>query len=281
MNDDRIRKHVKDTFEAQVPDVLAQIKASPDFYVPHKPRVFNLASILKNRIAVSLVSIFVVALLIIGVSRNTVEPVVASTITLDINPSIEITLDEDDYVINVTALNDSGIAVISRDIKYRGLTIDEVLEILVPRLQALGYIVTSIDETNVVLIEVDSTNETIRARVEAAFKTKLDTELARYNTNRWVLNARDIQLTDEQKTALIQDARLQMYTRAKMTLIYRIHDLDDSYQIDELLQLTVKQLYTIFVTLEDPDNLPDYDNMPGRRPNNSMPFGDPEPPRNQ
>jgi len=272
MNDDNMRNRIKDTFETNVPDVLAQIKASPDFFVPQKRYAFNFKNIFKNRIAVSLMSIFIIALLIVGVSRGVADPIVASTVTLDINPSIEITLDEDDFVIGVSALNDDGNTVVQREVKYRGLTIEQVLDILIPRLESLGYIVTATDETNVILIEVDSDNESIRTRVENAFKVKLEMQMSRYGADHWVMNSRDIKLTATEQRALMQDQRGQMVTRAKLALIYRINILDDSYEIEDLLLLTVRQLYALFISLEDPDNLPEYDTMPGNHNNDPQPY---------
>jgi len=272
MNDDQMRKRIKETLEADVPDVLSQIKASPDFYVPQKRSGFSLQNIFKNRIAVSLMSIFVITLLIVGVSRTATPPVVASTVTLDINPSIEIKLDEDDNVISVAAINYDADEVVQKNIKYKGLTIEQVLDILIPRLEALGYIVSSTDETNVILIEVDSNNESIRARVEAAFQTKLNTQLNRYGADHWVMNSRDITLTDGEQSLLEVDPRLRFVSRAKLTLAYRINALDDSYELADLVPMTVRELYTLFITLENPDNLPEYDDMPGNRNSDPQPY---------
>lgn len=278
MNDDRMKQRIKDSFETDVPDVLSQIKADPNFFVPEKPTMFRLSSFFTKKVAISLMTIFVIALVIIGVNRNLSDPVVASTVTLDVNPSIIITLDEDDYVISVSALNDDGETVVQRNIKYRGLTIEEVVDILITRLESLGYIVTTTDETNVLLIEVSANDDAIRTRVETAFQAKLEHRMGQFPAPHWVLNARDIKLTDDQQNQMMQDHHLSMYTRAKMTLIYRITILDNSYTIEDLLPLTVRELYALFISLEDPDNLPNYNEMPGHRPNNSMPFGNNLPP---
>ena len=272
MNDDNIKRRVKDAFEQDVPDVLSQIKASPEFRVPPKESVFSWNRLFTRKAVLSLTSVIVITLIIFTAFIRNNDPVVASTITLEVNPSIQITLDEDDKVITVTALSDDGEAVVSRDITYLGMSLDEVLEVLIARLEARGYLVTTTDDSNIILIDVTATNETIRNRVETALRNKLNTEMGRLPAPHWVLNARDIPLTEEQRQAAMEDHRVAMYTRAKMMLIYRIHALDDSYTVEDLIPLTIRELYRIFIELEDPDNLPEYDEMPGHHPG-GMPFG--------
>ncbi len=274
MNKKKIKDRMRETFESEVPDVLSKIKASPDFYIPEKHQtVFGLRRFFNKKMALSLMSVFVIALIVVSMINRNNDPVVASTLTLDVNPSIEITLDEDDFVIAVSAINDDGDEVVQKNIKYLGMTLDEVLEVLVDRLNELGYIVTTVDDSNIILIEVSSDNEVRRQRVEELLKAKLQTEMNKHSNSNWVLNSRDIQLTEEQRTRINQDSRLGTYTRAKLTLMYRINSLDSSNTLRELEQLNIRQLYNIFIELEDPDNLPDYNQMPGRRqPNNYNPI---------
>ncbi len=274
MDKQKIEDRMRETFESEVPDVLSKIKASPDFYVPEKHQtVFGLSRFFNKKMALSLMSVFVMALIIVSIISRNNEPVVASTVTLDVNPSIQITLDEDDYVIAVIAINDDGDEVVQKNINYLGMTLDEVLETLVNRLNELGYIVTTTVDSNIILIEVNSNSEARRQRVEELLKTKLQAEMNKYSNSHWVLNSRDIELTPEQKARMNEDSRLGIYTRAKLTLIYRINSLDSTYELGELAQLNIRQLYDIFISLEDPDNLPDYNQMPGhRQPNNYNPI---------
>lgn len=54
-------------------------------------------------------------------NENTDEKV-ASTITLDINPSIKLELDKDEYIINVVSLNNSAKAILEGNYKGKNLT---------------------------------------------------------------------------------------------------------------------------------------------------------------
>lgn len=62
---------------------------------------------------------------------------VASTITLDINPSIKLELDKDEYVINVISLNNSAKAIIEGD--YKGKKLNEAIEKITNNLINKGY----------------------------------------------------------------------------------------------------------------------------------------------
>lgn len=269
MNDTKFKDKVKQRFEQDVPDVLQQIKASPQFFVPKKQTIWSRFT-RPNKSLSSLLAVFVVALIVVFSVRQLQDPVVASTVTLDINPSIVITLDEDDYVISVAGVNNDGEQVIQRNIRYRGLTIDEVVELLVDRLDELGYIVTTDTETNVILFEVDSSNDAIRARVEARFQERLDAKMEQYSAQHWVMNGRQIPV-EEDRNQFSDGPVMNTYTRAKLTLVHRIHELDDSYTLTALLRLNIRQLYTLYIELENPENLPDYDEMPGHRPNDNNP----------
>lgn len=276
MNESKFKDDIKNTFESQVPDVLHQIKASPKFAVPKRNHLLSRWIVKPNKAVVSLFSIFVVVLIVLFSIRQLRDPVAASTVTLDINPSIVITLDEDDNVISVSTVNNDGETVIEKNIRYRGLSIEEFVDILVRRLEALGYIVTTDAETNIILIEVDAENTTIRNRVETAFKTRLNTKMEEFGAPHWVLNSREIRLV-EQHDELRDRMIVERYTRAKLTLVYRILELDDSYTKEDLIELTVRQLYNLYINLEDPENLPDPDQMPGRHMPPGMPHSNANP----
>ncbi len=275
MNEENMKKHLKETFESEVPEVLHKIKASPQFRIPEKQNGFNLKNILNRRFSLSMMSVFLVVLLAF-VFVNRQSTVVASTVTLEVNPSIVITLNDDDFVVSVTALSDDGREVVQRNIRYRGLTLEACIEILVERLNELGYVVTSSDENNILLIEVDTERDDIRDRIEKKLEEKLQNELARYSDSHWVLNSREIKetLTPEQKRLLLESELMEKYTLAKLSLIYRIHELDQAYLLRELANMPLRELYDLYIQLEDVENLPEFDKMPPPRPrgHNFIPF---------
>ena len=85
---------------------------------------------MKNKIIIPIMVCLIIIIGIIGViflNNRTV-----STITLDINPSMEISLDRNNKVKSVTALNESANLVISSD--YEGLSIGALFYVLIDKL---------------------------------------------------------------------------------------------------------------------------------------------------
>jgi|GEM_PF-1428351 len=267
MNDNKYKEKLRQELKNEVPDVLSKIKASPDFYVPPKERHgISLSNLFSKKLALSILSVFVVGLFIVTyIIRNT-EPVIASTVTLDINPSIIINLDDDNHVISVSALDDDGIEFLSRNFNYKGLDIDEFVELLVTKLNDSGYIIDSLDDNNIVLIEVSNDDEEKRTTIENLFKLHLENEMQRFNAPYFVMKAREILITPMQQQEILQDPLVQKISPSKLTLIYRIYTLDSEYSIEELSHKSIRELYSIFISLEDPSNLPRYHEMPGNRP---------------
>lgn len=271
MENNKTKRDLQDAFKNEVPDVLSKIKASPDFRVPTKETGFSLKRILNRRLTMTLTSVFVIVLLLTVVIGRS-NYIVASTVTIDVNPSIEITLNKKDYVIGVTALNDDGEEVIQKDIKYRGLSIDEAIEIIIERLNELGYVVDTTDENNVLLITVDSSNTETKTRLQEQFNSRLQIELEKYNDSHWVFNSEDFNLTNEQIKQIKNNDLLKTYSFTKIALAYRINELSDNHSLVELSRLTVRQLYNLYIRLEDPNNLPQRDKMPPAR-NQNQPYG--------
>ena len=265
MENQKFERNMKKTFDGEVPDVLSKIKASPDFRVEPKKRGFSINRLFTRKFVLSMMSVFVLALITVFAINGGISPVVASTITIDVNPSIQVELDKNDKVIRATAINDDGNDILFRIRKIRRYTLDEFLEKLITRLESKGYIVSTDDENNIVLIEVDSDDDAIRDRVKAKAETRIKNELSRFNKNGWVLNSKDIELTDDQMNQIKNDPRSHMYSRAKLSLVYRINNLDDSYKLKDLVEMTVRDLYDIYIQLEDPDKLPEFDKMPHHR----------------
>ena len=63
---------------------------------------------------------------------------IVSTITLDINPSIEINLDRNENVKSIVALNDDAMEIINSNIK--GKTLEETIDTIVDNLIDKGYV---------------------------------------------------------------------------------------------------------------------------------------------
>jgi hypothetical protein len=261
----QIENRIQNSFNEVVPDPIHQIKSDPRFRVPEKPSGFSLSSLLNKKVYASILSILLLAVILITSLNQLTEPVVASTITFDINPSIVVTLDEDDNVINATGLNDDGNLVISRDIKVKGLSIDEFIDLLVLRLEETNYILSSDDDYNIILISVENNDNETQELLKTKIQTRLNSKLEQYNQNHWVLDGDSIPTNNFNLNQFKTEHNLNNQSNARVALIYRISELQDLYSIDELSAMSIKDLYSIYLEHEDTQFFPNYDKMPKPR----------------
>ncbi len=243
---------IKESLSERTPDVLDKIKNSSQFKVPEKEeKRFVIFSSFK-KMSFSLATVFALVLVLALVfSSQKVTPVIASTITVDINPSIQITLDEDDNVIAVTSINADGEEII-RNIRFKGLTLDRAIEIIIEKANEKGFIVETTDE-NVILINVNSKNAEIKARVEAQLETKITSEVNKYGALVKVVKGKSGEVTQNQMNSLVAIAKENKISVAKLLLIKKIILLDDTFTIADLKDLSVRELYNIEYNLLNPE----------------------------
>lgn len=263
MKKSKFEEMITTSFKSETPDILNKIKSSDQFYVPEKVKKYDFSRFFNKRLSYSLASIFVLAIVMFSLlsSGTEVPAVVASTVTIDINPSIQITLDEDDYVINVTAINADGELLIDRDIKFKGLTLERTIEIIIAEALRLGYIVNDSEE-NIILIDVASSRADIKARVEAALEAKIQSEMDKISRNVQITRENRDELSQDQIDNLKNTAKQYKLSPAKLFLINRIIDADDTYTIEDLKDLSIRELYRVLGELS-----PEDDNTPGNNDN--------------
>lgn len=241
MKNNDLYNKINQNLDGDTPDILDRIKSSDRFFVPMKQRPRKSYSFGLRTTFASFAVIIAIIFAFVLTGQNT-DAVVASTITLDINPSIEITLDEFDHVINVTALNNDGDELIERDVKYSEMTVEQAIKWLIDRAVHLGYISA---ERNAILISVNNNNEDERLRVINYLEQRIDIEIRNNNINPNIIrdNTTDSipnpNFTDEQ---LAEAFRI---TVAKVRLINSIIELEEGYSFEELEKKPIWELVRI------------------------------------
>jgi hypothetical protein len=257
MKKSKFEEMITTSFKSETPDVLDKIKSSDQFYVPEKVKKYDFSRFFNKRLSYSLASIFVLAIVLFSVlsSGTEVPAVVASTVTIDINPSIQITLDEDDNVINVSAINSDGEILIDRDIIYKGMSLERAIEIIIAAAIREDLIVDGAED-NYILIDVASNRADIKARVEAALEAKIQAEMSRLSRQVEIARENRDELTADQIDDLKNNADQFRLSPAKLHLINRIIEADDSYTILLLKDYSIKDLYALLrqVSPEDDDS---------------------------
>lgn len=126
------------------------------------PRPFAIA-------AASVFCLMIVALLSIfgeGMATNKV----AAYVTMDINPSIEVGIDENENVIEVRGINDDGLELL-QDLAYEGITLEAFSDLIVQRIE-LGHYLDS-GKANIIIASTVMNKNQKDYEIELAEKVKL------------------------------------------------------------------------------------------------------------
>ena len=168
------------------------------------------------------------------VISTTKTSLVATTITLDVNPSIEISADEEEKVIEVVALNkDAEIVVGDKDLK--GESLEATVNTLIDSMISNGYINQT---TNSVLLSVDNKDE----NKGIAIKDKLAEEIT------GVIGKEEISGTVISQTVSSDDKELSdlasqyEITLGKAKLIRTIMKINDEKDFSEYAKMNITEL---------------------------------------
>ena len=173
-NNRKILKKVKTAFENQTPHVLESVLARcHEMDCSEKGKVITMT---RKKTFKPLTKAFIAmaacfALIVVGSLGYTGyrhNYTVASTISFDVNPSLEIKVNEQEKVLEVLPLNEDAKTVIGT-MDFRGSSLELTVNALVGSMLTKGYLN---DVTNSILISVDGKNDT------TALREKLTAEVA-------------------------------------------------------------------------------------------------------
>ena len=172
-----------------------------------------------------------------------VDPVVDSYIYLDVNPSIEIALDENDNVIKCTAINDDAEGIL-QNLSLNGTSIDTAINAIVDRLYVNGYLKK---DSNSILVSVDGKKE--KTETFLTHVTDKINEAFVNNELECSIIAQAIEKTDDLKNK----ANEHGISVGKMHLIDKMKgeasELDE-YDLGTLCDLSIKELNLIYSNMK-------------------------------
>lgn len=195
--------------------------------------------------AIVLVVALVCTGVVLGVGGK--QTAVAATVTLDVNPSVEIKLGKTQRVVDVTALNSDGVAIIG-DMKFNGCTLDVAVYALIGSMVTQGYFSMS----NSVLVSVDSDSQSMYD------------ELVGYVTEKVTVTLHDRQVQASVLSQWIQDndvakdiSRTYGISVGKAQLITKIlnNAAEGAYNAEQLAKLSVNDLNLILESLNLDDDV--------------------------
>ena len=177
--------------------------------------------------------VLVVAVGIFGFSYYEMNYKAVSTIAFDVNPSIEMKVNEQDRILEVIPLNDDAATVIG-DMDLKGSDLDVAVNALIGSMIRNGYLS---DLANSILISVENNDPERAAQLQQQLSDEISQLISTNNFDGAVLSQ---SITDDQELRTL--AKEYGITMGKAQLIQQVLSVNPLYTFDNLSKLTINEL---------------------------------------
>ncbi|MGN1343125.1 MAG: PepSY domain-containing protein [Traorella sp.] len=178
-------------------------------------------------------------LLVIGLAGTSLWNTnkVMSVVAFDVNPSIELEMNQKEEVIQAIALNEDGQKILD-GMNLKGVDLDVAVNALIGSLIKNGYIN---DLANSILVSVDSKDDATASRLQQELLDEIS-ELIQKNNLDGAVIAQRIDLDDDEIEEL---ASVYGITKAKTQLIKEILKTNNTHTFEDLVSLSIHDLNLI------------------------------------
>ena len=234
MKNKDVDKAVRQAFTHAVPDVLGGVLSE---CCEQKGTVIVMTEKKKVHWGLKLAAVAALLALIIGIGFGAgaykVNHTVVSTVSLDVNPSIELRVNRHERVLEARALNEDARAVLD-GMNLEGSDLNVAVNAVIGAMVRNGYIS---EAANSILISVDSDDNANAKALQEKLTLEVSKLLDTQNFNGAVLSQ-----TVEKESELKLKAEKYGITVGKAQLIEKILEKDTQYSFGSLAGLTVHQL---------------------------------------
>ena len=235
MDNQELENKIRSSYRNIAPDILDSVLAECD---AQKGRILLMPNKKNNKSLVrTLASLAACLLLVIGGTEMYRENrAVASTVMLDVNPGIGISVNKSEKVLNVKPYNDDAKAVIG-NMDFSGSVLDVTINALIGSMLRNGYIS---EDANSILISVDSSDPSAGQALQTRLMNEVNDIMESGNVTGAVL-----------AQTVVDDAALQKLadqygiTIGKAKLIDQITRQNTLYSFADLVPLTINELNLI------------------------------------
>lgn len=210
----------------------------PGSRIKKRLRIYQLVS------AVAII-LFAINLALLFGSRTKLETV-AAVIDIDVNPSIELSINENDRVIKAEAINEDAMEILD-GMDLTGTQTKVAINAIMGSMLEHGYLQ---GETKYVLVSVDSKTKDNAKELETKVTEDIDSILSTYSVDAQVIS--QSMYEDEEVITMADDYGI---SQGKAALIRRIMALDSSYYEDELSLMSISELDALLTNLEEKVNI--------------------------
>lgn len=159
----------------------------------------------------------------------------STRMTIDINPSVEFMLDEENKVVSVTALNDDGAILIAGEV-FLGLSAEEAGALVIEIAKETGYLIDSSKaDANEVKLSI-SGDSSYAESLKSSVKDSIQNKLSELNIGGVVSELEELML-DELKSLVVESTE---YTQEEVDKMSKdeLYSLLEAARIDSALLLT-------------------------------------------
>ena len=235
MTDQELERRLRQALDAAAPDdlsgVLSRCVPRTEAVVPYRPR--------RRSHARALIAACLTLVLVGGTGGVFYQRAnaVASVVSLDVNPSIELKVNQKEKVLSCIPLNQEAEAVLSgmgggADLK--GAKLEVAVNAVVGALVSSGYLDSL---SSAIMISVEDQDQDRAARLRQELTGTVDSVLQSQSSGAAVLSQ-----TVDASADLDQQAREYHISTGKANLVNQVIAQNDSLSFDALAKLTVEEL---------------------------------------
>lgn len=244
MKNTDIEKALKDYYTAEAEnfalpndDILKSISEKDvTKALPKRKRGFNYKHVIAlAACAVLLLGIFA------GIYIDSKNNAVVSVVFIDVNPGVEIKLNKNDVVVEITALNGDGQDIIA-GMKLEGADVETTLNALIGSMIKSGYI-TEFQNSVLISIETDSNkkNDALREKFNEIASTLLKNENSDY-----AVITQKVEKDDAELQLLAEGLDVSL---GKAQFIKKLCDHNSKYTAEDLAELSINELTLLLESL--------------------------------
>lgn len=171
-----------------------------------------------------------------GVNRYNLANAIESVITVDVNPSIEISVNAGEKVLGVNPLNDDAKLIVG-DMDFKGSSLEVTLNALIGSMLRNGYIS---EAKNSILLSVDNTNKAKGEELKTKLTAEIDKILSREQVSGAIISTA---IGGDSEVARL--AEEYGITQGKAKLIKEITEKNERYSFKDLVSLSINELNLI------------------------------------
>ena len=235
MTDRELNEKLRQAYEHAAPDVLDAVLSDCN---EQKGRVVSMTTEKKKKAWLRPLIAAAACLCLLlgggfGLKSYRVNHMVDATVSLDVNPSVELQVNQKERVLNVKALNEDG-RIIVGDMDLSGSSLDVAVNALIGSMLQNGYLN---ELANSILISVDNDDPVRGADLQARLSAEVDRLLQTDSFSASVLSQ-----TVVRSSELQQMAEQYGITLGKAQLIQDILSRSTLHTFDELAPLSINEL---------------------------------------